>query len=97
MQENFTRKIHMTTGKMKDIAKCVKILVDAISRFGSIPDLHRALIKDGIEISDTALYNAEKGVAKSLKPDVIVAICHLVYDGDWKKCGKALEEDFRKK
>jgi len=75
-------------------SKCVKILDDAVNKIGSIPDLHRLLLNNGVSISDTSLYNAYSGVSKSIKPEVISAICKLVYNGDWNKCGKALDVDF---
>lgn len=95
MQENFTRKIEMTEKNDIDTAKGVRILQDAVKKFGSIPDVQRALLVDaGVEISHTALYNALDGTSQSLKPVVITAICHLVYGGNWGMCGKALESDF---
>lgn len=72
----------------------VKLLKDAETRVGSIPEVHRRLIKMGVEISVTALYNAASGESKSLKPNVIVALVHVAYDGDWKRGGKALETDY---
>lgn len=75
-------------------SKCVKILEDAVNKIGSIPDLHRLLLNNGVSISDTSLYNAYSGISKSIKPEVISAICKLVYNGDWNKCGKALDVDF---
>lgn len=74
--------------------KCVKILNDAVNKIGSIPELHRLLLHNGVSISDTSLYNAYTGVSKSIKPEVISAICKLIYNGDWNKCGKALDHDF---
>jgi hypothetical protein len=94
IQVNFTRNIQMTTKKVSSIANCVKILEDGKREFGSIPELHRALLRIGVDISLTALYNAEKGIAKSFKPDVVTAFCYLIYGGNWAKCGKALEADF---
>lgn len=75
-------------------SKCVKILEDAEKKFGSIPELHRELVRNGVQVSDTALYNAKTGVSATIRPSVISAICHLVYGGDWQKCGKAIDYDF---
>lgn len=94
MQVNFTRKIVMTEKKLSSNSKGVKLLDDAVKEYGSIPDVQAALIQVGVRISHTALYNAYKGVAETLKPRIIVALAHLVYKGDWKKCGKALEADY---
>lgn len=76
------------------IDKGVKILEDAAKKFGNLPEVHRQLIKVGVEVSHTTLYNAASGVSRSLKPEVIVGLCHLVYSGDWSKMGRALEVDF---
>lgn len=85
----------MTDKKRLDKPNGVKLLADAVKKYGSIPDFQRALLVEaGIEISHTALYNAASGTSQSLKPAVITAICHLVYKGDWTKCGKVLESDF---
>lgn len=85
----------MTNKKTCAYDKGVKILEDAVKKYGSIPDLQRALLRDAnIEISHTALYNALSGTSGSIKPVVITAICHMVYNGDWTKCGKALDSDF---
>lgn len=74
--------------------KCVKILEDALKKYGSVPNLHEALIKVGVRISQTALYNAEKGIIMSFKPEINVALAHLVYNGDGHKFLKALEKDY---
>ena len=68
MQENFTRKLKMTNRKVSPMTNPVKILKDAEIRAGSIPEIHRRLIKMGVEISVTALYDAAQGRSKSLKP-----------------------------
>lgn len=94
MQENFTIKLQMTNKRICTIAKCVKILEDAVKKYGSIPDFQRALAREGVDITLTALYNAQKGIAKSLKPDVTVAIAYLVYNGDGKEFLKAMSKDF---
>lgn len=95
MQENFKRNLSMTEKKKAAIAKYVKIIQKAVSKYGSIPELQRALLRDAdIEISHTALYNAQKGISSSIKPQVITAICALIYEGDWLACGKDLNDDF---
>lgn len=85
----------MTEKKIGDSPNYVKIVEKAVNKYGSIPELQRALLKEAdVEISHTALYNAQKGISASIKPQVITAICALIYDGDWEKCGKDLNSDF---
>lgn len=87
----------MTGKKTSHIAKGVKLLDDAVAKFGSIPDVHRQLIKVGVEISDTSLYKAAAGQIKTFKPEIQVALTYLVYGGDWRRTGKALEHDYMPK
>lgn len=87
----------MTEKKSQAMANVVKLFDDAMLKFKEVPALHRELIRLGISISSTALYDVVNGKQRSVKPDMIVALCHLVYDGDWKKAGKALEADFMPK
>lgn len=94
MQVNFTRKLQMTTKKVSVIAKCVKVLEDAEKKFGSIPEFQRALARIGVDITLTALYNAKNGISKSLKPDVTIAIAHMVYNSDGRAFLKAMDMDF---
>lgn len=71
----------------------MKILEDAVKKFGGMSEVQAQLIKRGLRISHTALYNSIKGDVQKLRPDVLVALVELVYDGDWVKAGKALKSD----
>lgn len=84
----------MTEKKVRSTDKGVKILDDAVKKYGGLPDVHKALIQNGVVISDTALYNAYNGTSQSLKPTVYVALAHMIYGGDGNKFLKALEADF---
>ena len=98
IQDIFTRKVRMTTKKVNVIAKGVKLLDDALKRCDdSVPVLQKKLWLYNVNISLTALYNAQSGTSGSLKPDVLVALVHIAFDGDWIKGGKALESDFLNK
>lgn len=76
------------------MSKAVKLLEDAKQRYDNIPGVQRALARIGVDISITALYKVDSGKQVSLKPDVIVALTYLLYNGDWRKSGRALEADF---
>lgn len=71
----------------------VKILDEAIKRCGKVPTLQMELAAIGVKISTQALYSALKN-SESLRFDVLCGLVRLVYNGDWSKAGKAIEEDF---
>lgn len=84
----------MTSKKVSVTGKGVKLLDDALAKYGSIPEIQRELTRIGADISITALYKAQSGRQRTFKPDVIVALVHLLYSGDWKKGGRVLEADY---
>lgn len=74
----------------------MKIVEDAVKKFGNLPEVQRVLIRQGINISHTALHNAYTGKTKTLRSDVEDALVDLVYGGDYTKLGKARKVDLKK-
>lgn len=71
----------------------MKVVQDGVKKFGSVSKLQKALIRQGVDISHTALNASFKGETRTLRFDILTALVYLVYSGDWTKAGKAIEAD----
>lgn len=71
----------------------MKIVEDAVRKYGNLPEVQRVLTRLGINISHTALHNAFSGKTKTLRSDVEAKLVDLVYGGDWTKLGRARKAD----
>jgi hypothetical protein len=94
VKQTWSEKLTLKQEIVQPIAKGVKFFAEAVKEVGSVPALHKELLRIGVDISDTALYNVMSGASKSLKPEIIVAIVHVAFAGDWKRAGKLLEADY---
>lgn len=72
----------------------MKILEAAIKKEGSISALHKALIRHGINVSQSALSQAKNHSKQSIRMDILVGLVEIAFDGDWKKAGKFLKDEF---
>jgi hypothetical protein len=75
----------------------VKLIDEALKRLGKdakLPDLQRALIRGGSNVTLSALINAQERGNKSLKFEVLCALVKVAFDGDWSEAGKYIEEEF---
>jgi len=97
MQVFFTIKVDIAKKIFIGFIMQVKIIEDSINKFGSLPEVQRQLIRVGVNISHTALYNAYQKKTKTLRFDVLSALVELTYDGDWSKAGKAIKKDVNDK
>jgi hypothetical protein len=73
----------------------VKLLDEAAKRAGGVAELHRALIRAGVDISLSTLVNATSRANKSLKFQHLCAIVDVAFNGDWNEAGKLIEKEFR--
>ena len=71
----------------------MKIVEDAVKKYGKLPEVQRVLAELGVHISHTALHNAFSGKTKTLRSDVESKLVELVYGGDWTRLGRARKAD----
>lgn len=75
----------------------MKILEHAADEADGINELANILIRAGVSTSRQAIDIAIKRKGqKGLRLDILVAIVHEVFNGDWGKVGKILDKEFRK-
>ena len=72
----------------------MKIIEEAVKRMDGASALQRALVREGVNISQSALSQAKNHSKQSLRLDVIVAIVKVAFKGDWRVAGRLLEEEF---
>ncbi len=72
----------------------MKILEVAIDRAGSISELQKMLVRRGVNVSPSALSQAQSKSKESLRLDILAGIVEVAFGGDWKEAGKVLQSEF---
>lgn len=71
-----------------------KLIQDGVDKFGSVSEFHKVLIRAGLDISLSTVRALVKVDQRGEATRKLISTCNeVIYDGDWKKTGKALDQE----